>query len=565
MFLLSLMALLTSCMEKEETGLDNQVSDTKEISFSLDAEATIGLLPTRSVSSIEGMCWKLFCFDDEYRYLFEQVGMVENVNEGLKVSVPKGQNFRFLFLFAKGGNAFPSLEAGSSYWDLPAYAPALPISDPLNLLVSRGGDDGTLRVAASTSEVSVSLAPRVVRLTLLKEDSLPADVRVESITFADAVSSVPYMQIEPLHYGEYGSLPEQERTNYEASFDGGGICYMLPDMCGSSLGTNAILHVSAPGSDRQEVQVEAPEGMALNAGAGKNYYIALALGADGKLVASWQTKTVTRTLRMATQNLWGKPAATVMDYFNKIDVDVLCAQECSGFSDAEIQAEGLYVHSHTNNGQGRCSIISRYPFEGTTPNGYGVYIDLGDGIEALVMNCHGAYKPYGPYQLSGIDYGGYPATDDVEYVVRINKEVRQEMVGKLLEDVASATTPFISISGDFNEPSWLDWTAETVSAGSTPYAVQWPTTYSLWEGGIKGDAYRTIHPDPVAFPGYTWTPFPSEKDMKDRLDLTLYKEADGVSVRSCQVIGEDAQAADIVLPSWPFDHRGVRTEFVYER
>ena len=87
----------------------------------------------------------------------------------------------------------------------------------------------------------------------------------------------------------------------------------------------------------------------------------------------------------------------------------------------------------------------------------------------------------------------------------------------------------------------------------------------MWEGGIKGDAYRTIHPDPVAFPGYTWTPFTSEKDMKDRLDLTLYKEADGVSVRSCQVIGEDAQAADIVLPSWPFDHRGVRTEFVYER
>lgn len=285
----------------------------------------------------------------------------------------------------------------------------------------------------------------------------------------------------------------------------------------------------------------------------------------GKLAAAWATRPVSKTLKVATQNLWGKTTSVAMDYFDKIDVDMLCAQECSNISETDIEAQGLYVHSHTNNGQGKCCIISRYPFADTTPNNYGVYIDLGDGIVALVMNCHGAYKPYGPYQLNGIAYGGYAATTDVDYVVEVNKEVRQDMVDKLLEDFKSSTTPFVSVSGDFNEPSWLDWTAEAQSAGLCPYVVQWPTTYALWEGGINGDAYRTVHPDPVAYPGYTWTPFPSDQDTKDRLDMTLYPQSSNVTVGSCQIIGEDAETSDIVLSSWVFDHRGLRTEFIYTK
>ena len=188
----------------------------------------------------------------------------------------------------------------------------------------------------------------------------------------------------------------------------------------------------------------------------------------------------------------------------------------------------------------------------------------------LVMNCHGAFKPYGPYQLNGIAYEGYEGTDDVDYVVKVNKEARQGMVDKLLEDFNSSTTPFVCLSGDFNEPSWLDWTEGALKAELAPYVVQWPTTRSLWEGGIKGDAYRTIHPDPVTHPGFTWTPRPSEKDTRDRLDLTLYTLSPNTEVKSCQVIGEKTETSDIVLPNWGpfenvFDHRGLRTEFVFTK
>ena len=403
---------------------------------------------------------------------------------------------------------------------------------------------------------------------LEKDPDTASDIIVNSMTYTNAVSSVPYPHIEPQYYNEYEKLPVADRTTYQY-VPQEGICYMLPDMCANLFGMNATLHITDPVSGNQDIPVAVPVGLALNVGGGKTYYIEIAADANGKITATWATRVVPKTLKLATQNLWGKATSTVIDYFNKIDVDVLCAQECSKLSEAEIKAQGLYIHTHSNNGQGKCSIISRYPFSGTTPNEYGVYIDLGEGIVALVMNCHGAFYPYGPYQLNGIEYKGYPGTDDVDYVVKVNKEARQAMVDKLLEDLASATTPFISLSGDFNEPSWLDWTVDAQSAGIVPYVVQWPTTRSLWEGGMQGDAYRTIHPNPVTHPGYTWTPFPSEKDTKDRLDLTLYTLSPNTTVKSCQIIGENAETSDIVFPGWIsdriFDHRGLRTEFVYTR
>ncbi len=566
--LLMISSLFTACAEGYVSDIQKE-DDTKEIRFSLNTEGGITMSPTRSSASLVGMKWKIFCFDDQYNYLFDQTGRVGDVTNEIKVSVTKGIIYRFLFLFATADNTFPVLTSGDTYWNLEAYSPQLPITDPMTMLVSKGEQDGTLRVAASTSLVQVTLAPRASRIVLQKDADTASDIIVNSVTYTDAVSSVPYAHIEPQHYNEYENLPVAAKTTYQCVPQEDGTCYILPDMCANSFGMNATLHITDPALGSQDIPVAVPVGLALNAGGGKTYYIEIAADAKGKVSATWATRVVPKTLKLATQNLWGKTTSVVLDYFDKIDVDVLCAQECSKLSESEVNARGLYIHTHSNNGQGKCSIISRYPFSGTTPNKYGVYIDLGEGIVALVLNCHGAFYPYGPYQLNGIEYKGYPGTDDVDYVVRVNKEARQDMVDKLLEDLASATTPFVSLSGDFNEPSWLDWTKDAQAAGIVPYVVQWPTTHSLWEGGLKGDAYRTIHSNPVTHPGYTWTPFPSEKDTKDRLDLTLYTLSPNTTVKSCQIIGENAETADIVFPSWIsdriFDHRGLRTEFVYTR
>ena len=81
--------------------------------------------------------------------------------------------------------------------DLDAYVPQLPLADPMALLVSRGNEkDGTLRVAAASASVQVTLAPRASKVVLQKDSQTVSDITVNSVTFADAASSVPYAHIE---------------------------------------------------------------------------------------------------------------------------------------------------------------------------------------------------------------------------------------------------------------------------------------------------------------------------------------------------------------------------------
>lgn len=118
-----------------------------------------------------------------------------------------------------------------------------------------------------------------------------------------------------------------------------------------TFGVNATLHITHPISGEQDVRVTVPVGLALNVGSGKTYYIEMSADANGKVAATWATRVAPKTLKLATQNLWGKSTSVVLDYFNRIDVDVLCAQECSNLSESDIQAQGLYVHTHSNNRQ----------------------------------------------------------------------------------------------------------------------------------------------------------------------------------------------------------------------
>ena len=82
-------------------------------------------------------------------------------------------------------------------------------------LGSRGNEkDGTLRVAAASASVQVTLAPRASKIVLQKDSQTASDITVNSVTFADAASSVPYAHIEPQYYSEYENLPVVIRKTY---------------------------------------------------------------------------------------------------------------------------------------------------------------------------------------------------------------------------------------------------------------------------------------------------------------------------------------------------------------
>jgi len=121
----------------------------------------------------------------------------------------------------------------------------------------------------------------------------------------------------------------------------------------------------------------------------------------------------------------------------------------------------------------------------------------------------------------------------------------------------------VFISGDFNEPSYLDWTVNTALAGVHPMAIRWPITRRLSEAGFL-DTYRTMHRDELAKPGYTWTTLRGEDDPTDHLDRIdyIFVGGEGVKLLQSDIVGECKENADVVMTPWPSDHRAILSTFV---
>lgn len=138
-------------------------------------------------------------------------------------------------------------------------------------------------------------------------------------------------------------------------------------------------------------------------------------------------------------------------------------------------------------------------------------------------------------------------------------EARREEVTRYQKDIQQVMKEGypVFLTGDFNEPSFLDWTQRAADAGIHKIKVEWPATKAFSEIGMN-DSYRTIHPDEVSTPGYTWTPVPSEQEILDRLDFVLYS---GCKVTDSFITGESEATSDVVVSPYPSDHRMVTSCF----
>ena len=77
------------------------------------------------------------------------------------------------------------------------------------------------------------------------------------------------------------------------------------------------------------------------------------------------------------------------------------------------------------------------------------------------------------------------------------------------------------------------------------------------------DAYRTLYPDEMKNPGFTWSPMYKPDDATthhDRIDFVYFK-GEGIQLKTVQVVGEDKKNADIVISPYPSDHRAVVATF----
>lgn len=207
----------------------------------------------------------------------------------------------------------------------------------------------------------------------------------------------------------------------------------------------------------------------------------------------------------------------------------------------------------------RMQIVSRYPLI-DPPSGDGLYIFVEPlpGRVAALTNVHLPSDPYSPYEIrDGATLGE---------VIELEETLRLPAIQEVLQLpplLASEGIP-VFLTGDFNSPSYLDWTEEVVVVRDVVrYPVEWPVSVALADVGFR-DSYREARPDPVANPGFTWTrpgsPESVRDEVYDRIDWVL--AAGPLTTLNSQLVGEsDYSDVDIAVDPWPSDHRSVVSTF----
>ena len=267
-------------------------------------------------------------------------------------------------------------------------------------------------------------------------------------------------------------------------------------------------------------------------------------------------------LQLRVMNFNVEYGGTVVD-FNKVieaiqiaNPDIVGLEEPAG-NTQEIARRLGWPHFNR-----RTDVISRFPII-DPPGGDGryVFVEVRPGEVVAVANVHLSSDPYGPY----LTQRGQPLAKvlELEQALRL-PEIAPYL--QVLPPLARSGIP-VFLLGDFNSPSHLDWTPQTVGLRShMPYPVIWPVSSAISAAGFT-DSFRAAHPDPVATPGLTWwAPRPSTEDVygagdpADRIDLIF--AAGPVTTLDSIIIGE-AGHPDVTLSvtPWPSDHRAVLSTF----
>ena len=278
-------------------------------------------------------------------------------------------------------------------------------------------------------------------------------------------------------------------------------------------------------------------------------------------------------LRVMSFNLWNggdsgkQPLSQTAKVIRAAQADIVGVQETGGWEtekgagrpDRGRKLAGILGWHYYDQGA-HTAILSRHPIVTNAPGKWGVSIRLPSGRLVWMFNVHLPAEPYQPYQLAGIPYANAPFLKTAEEAVAEARKARGAQVERLLCDLKPALKSGqpVFLTGDFNEPSHLDWTARAVSAGRCPIAVEFPSTFAVTRSGMR-DAFRTVFSDEVARPGLTWTPTtrPTDpKDRHDRLDFVFFAGG-SVKVKACEIVGESGDTSDIVVYPYPSDHRSV--------
>jgi len=203
------------------------------------------------------------------------------------------------------------------------------------------------------------------------------------------------------------------------------------------------------------------------------------------------------------------------------------------------------------------------------------------------------YECYLPRGYSGVSWKKIASpVGDADSVLTANRlSQRDESIAAFVEDAKAEIEKgnLVLLGGDFNEPSHLDWQANTKNLRDhNGLVINWDCSVMLTEMGMV-DTYRQKFPDAVKYPGFTfpsannavavekltWAP---EADERDRIDFIYYYPNSVWSLNNASIVGpeetivrgkvqrKDSKDAFIVPKGiWPTDHKGNLAIFTIEK
>ncbi len=273
-------------------------------------------------------------------------------------------------------------------------------------------------------------------------------------------------------------------------------------------------------------------------------------------------------LKVMSINIWhggGSSIGATGKVFLESQADIIGIQESTheGKNTATHLADSLGWHSYVYEGR---TIVTKYPIVDTSASNHGVKIKIDEHHFVWMFNVHLMYCPYEPYQLNGIEYCGAPILHSADDAIASAIKSRGKVVDSNITDIIEVRKEGypIFLTGDFNEPSYLDWTEKAVEAGLCKTVVEWPSTKAFSDKGGMKDSYRTFYPDEVKNPGHTWTTLPKAtayKEVLDRIDFVLFS-GEKIELKNSQVVGEESPLSDIGFKDYPSDHRAVLSTFI---
>ena len=288
------------------------------------------------------------------------------------------------------------------------------------------------------------------------------------------------------------------------------------------------------------------------------------LGIFLMLIASWrggnnpdnhEAEAVSFSV-MSFNVLYSTSVVSTTETITKTGADIVGLQEASINRIKSVgDSLGFYSHSFdktsSNLSSNDTGILSRYPISDTLDDG--VLIELpGENIIA-VFSVHLAPYPYEPYDIRD---GKIITPAEAVYSAAQTRMPEISPVLAAIDSLMNAGVP-VFLTGDFNEPSHLDWTGLTAEKDMHfSMAVEWPVSKAVIETGME-DTYRESYPDEVAKNGITWTTNLSENEVHDRIDFVYHAIPSSWKLNSVQRAGRPDNESSLKVEGYESDHYAV--------